>query len=220
MRRGSGSANSTRRRVSEAAEVTKHVIVIASGETERRALPYLVRHLQGRDVVVDEVRIPPRNKAIDVEMAEKLVKTAWYEHGDAPPDKFVLLMDLDGADPAAVVDPIRQHLPERLHEIRADIHYAYAQQHLEAWYFAEAGNLRRILGRALGHVDTSNPDGIRNPKRHLKNLLGSRVYTARVSEDIARRLDAERIAERSPSFKKFIDAVMNGNDSGDADGTD
>lgn len=200
--------------------MTKHVIVIASGETERRVLPSLVRHLQERDVVVDEVRIPPRHRAIDAEMAEKLVKAAWYEHGDVPPDKFVLLMDLDGADPTAVVEPIRQRLSKRPAEIRADIHYAYAQQHLEAWYFADAENLRRVLGRALGHVDTSHPDGIRNPKRHLKNLLGRRVYTARMSKHIASRLDAGSIANRSPSFKRFIDAVMNGNDPGDADGTD
>ena len=34
--------------------------------------------------------------------------------------------------------------------------------------------------------------------------------TARVSEEIASQLDAEIIKQRSPSFKGFLDAAMNG----------
>ena len=63
---------------------------------------------------------------------------------------------------------------------------------------------------ALGNVDTSKPDEIQNPKLHLKNVLGDRVYTARVSEEIARKLDAATIAQRSPSFEGFLEAVTNG----------
>ena len=54
---------------------------------------------------------------------------------------------------------------------------------------------------------------IQNPKLHLKNLLGDRVYNARVSEDIARRLDATTITARSPSFDGFREAVINGADT-------
>ena len=99
--------------------------------------------------------------------------------------------------------------------IGAAVRYAYAQWNLEAWYFADAANLRDWLGRALGQVDTSKPEEIRNPKLHLKNLLGDRVYTARVSEEIASRLDAPTIAQRSPGFKGFLDAVMNGRLAGE-----
>ncbi len=78
-----------------------------------------------------------------------------------------------------------------------------------AWYFADAESLRRYLERDLGNVDGSRPDEIENPKLRLKNIL-DRVYTARVSEEIARALDAETIARRSPSFKGFLDALLNG----------
>ena len=204
-----------RRRVSGPIEVTKHVVVLASGETERRALPHLVSHLRDRDVSVDEVRVPPRNRALNLHMAESLIKAAWFESAGAPPDKFVLLLDLDGKTPNEVLDPFRE-LPGRLGGgIGATVRYAYAQWHLEAWYFADAANLRDWLGRALGQVDTSKPDEIRNPKLHLKNLLGDRVYTARVSEEIASRLDAPTIAQRSPGFKGFLDAVMNGRLAGE-----
>ena len=100
--------------------------------------------------------------------------------------------------------------PDVSMESRPNILCAYAQQHLEAWYFADAENLKSYLGRALGQVDTSKPDEIQNPKLHLKHLLGERVYNARISEEIASALDSGTIAGRSPSFKKFVDAIMNG----------
>ena len=70
--------------------------------------------------------------------------------------------------------------------------------------------MRKYLGSALGRIDTSIPDQIQNPKLHLTHLLKDRLYTARVSEDIARTLDAQIIGKRSPSFRVFLDAVTNG----------
>ena len=190
--------------------MAKRVVIVASGETERRAIPHLVSHLRDRGIAAGDVRIPGRNKALDVGIAEKLIKSAWYENPAAPPDKFVILVDLDGADPGAVLRPFQKQLPRRLGEVKAGLHYAYAQWHLEAWYFADAENLREHLGGAPGRVDTTRPDDIPNPKQHLKNLLDRRTYTARVSEEIAKNLDAPTIAGRSPSFRGFLDAVANG----------
>ena len=62
----------------------------------------------------------------------------------------------------------------------------------------------------VGSVDTSKPDEIQNPKLHLKQLLGDRVYTARVSEEIALELYGSTIADRSPSFKRMVRAALNG----------
>ena len=60
--------------------MSKHVVVIASGEIERRSLPHLMAHLQAEDIFVVDVRIPPGCRALSVEMVEKLVKAAWYVH--------------------------------------------------------------------------------------------------------------------------------------------
>ena len=109
-----------------------------------------------------------------------------------------------------VLAPFKTHLPERLVEIDTPVRYAFAQWHLEAWYFADAMHLRVYLDRDLGNPDISRPDEIQNPKLHLKHLLLGQVHTARISEDIARRLDAPTMAEKSPSFKGFLNAVMNG----------
>ena len=145
-------------------------------------------------------------------MAERLIKSGWYSSLDSPPTKFVVLVDTDGKARDDVIRPFMDQLPGRLGgDIDAAVLFAYAQQHLEAWFFGDADNLRNSLGgRALGNVDPSRPDEIQNPKQHLKNLLDSGVYAAREAEQIARKLDAQTIVQRSPSFKGFVEAVMNG----------
>ena len=190
--------------------MTKRIIVIASGETERRALPHLTAHLQEHDIVVADVRIPARNRALNVTMAEKLIKAAWYEYLHEPTHKFVVVVDVDGKEPRQVLSPLQEVLPGRIQDVEANVLFAFAQQHLEAWYFADASNLKNYIQKSLGNIDASNPDKIQNPKSHLKNLLGSQMYTARVSEEIARQLDARTIAQRSPSFRVFLNAAMNG----------
>lgn len=188
----------------------KHVVVLASGETEQRAVPHLVAHLRENDIEV-RIRIPARNRALSVEIAYKLIQASRYDFADGPPDKYVILVDVNGNPPDQVLAPFKENLPGRLDDqLNSRIQYAYAQRHLEAWYFTDASNLRGYLGRALGNVDTSQPDDIENPKLHLKHLLGERVYTARISEEIAKSLNAQTIAERSPSFRGFLAAVKNG----------
>jgi hypothetical protein len=189
----------------------KRVVVIASGETERRSLPHLVAHLQAEDIAVVEVRIPPAGKALNVEMTEKLLKASWYERTSAPPDKFVVLVDTDGKTPDEVLRPFREQLPARIGtRIGAQLQFACAQWHLEAWYFADISGLRGYLKRDPGSVDTSKPDEIQHPKLHLKHLLGELAYTAVISEEIAKRLNAQTIGQRSPSFQGFLQAVRDG----------
>lgn len=161
-----------------------------------------------------EVRIPPNGRALKEAMAEKIIKSVWYEDIEHQPDKIVVLVDVDGKQPGDVVEPLKSGLSRRLRqEINTRVLYAYAQWHLEAWYFADQTNLSDYLHRSLGSVDASKPDEIENPKLHLKNLL-PQVYTSRVSEEIASELKPQTIEGRSPSFKGFVEAVKNGADHG------
>ena len=188
------------------------MVVIASGETERRALPHLVSRLIAEDITVIDVRRPDRNKALNVDMAEKLVKAVWYSSmPDSLPDKFVILVDVDGKDSEEVLRPFRDQLRDRLADtIDVSLQFAFAQWHLEAWYFADEAGIRGYLGRDLGSVDASQPDTIQNPKLHLRALLRDRVYTSVISEEIAKRLNPEIIAQRSGSFRGFLDSIRNG----------
>lgn len=191
--------------------MSRRVVVIASGETERRALPHLVKHLVAEGVDVEDVRIPPRHQAIGIANAEKIIRSVWFERAETErPDKFVVLLDMDGSRPEEVVEPLRSALPSRLAGVDANIQFAYAQRHLEAWYFADANGLRRYLDRSIGNIDPSDPDALQNPKLHLRNLLGSRPYTSLVSQAIAAGLNAAIIAQHSPSFRGFVAALKNG----------
>ena len=191
-------------------KLLKHVIVIASGETERRALPHLLSHLRGEGIFIEAVRIPPRNRQLNLRTVESLVKSAWHEFSVRTVDKFVVLVDADGKPSEEVLQPL-MNLSQRLgRDITANVQYAFAQWHLEAWFFADATSLRQHLGRSLGQVDTSKPDEIQNPKLHLKNLLGRQVYTARTAEEIASEMNPHTIAQRSPSFGMFLEAIQNG----------
>ena len=189
----------------------KHVVVIASGETERRALPRLLAYLGDVGIKVS-VRIPPRHRSLSVDMARRLILSVKHTSPEGDPEKFVILVDADGKPPNPILARFTEELPKTLDpEISTRIKYAHAQWHLEAWYFADSSRLRDFLGRALGSVDTSNPDAIRNPKLHLKHLLGDdQAYTAVVSEKIAGAIDSRTIEERSPSFRTLVDAVKNG----------
>ena len=193
----------------------KRVFIVASGETERRALPLLVRHLASRGIDVS-IGIPPRNQKITVSTAEKLIKSRIYD--GRPPDKVVILLDMDGKDPNQYLKPFMEEIPKRIRDApHVSVQYAFAQWHLEAWFFGDELHLRQYLGgQALGNVDTSLPDKIENPKQHLRNLLVNRIYTALVSAEIASSLCPQTIAGRSPSFSGFLEAILNGETSGRA----
>ncbi len=189
--------------------MTKRVIVIAEGETERRSLPHLLAHLRTDDIALVDIRIA--NKRLDVETVRKLVVSAWFTPPEnIPPDKFVILVDADGKDPDEMLLQLKNHLPSRVGPVTADLQFAYAQWHLEAWFFADVSGLRAYLKRDPGNVDPSQPDKIQNPKQHLKNLLGDQAYTPVVSEAIAILLNAQTIDQRSPIFHGFLEAVRNG----------
>lgn len=190
----------------------KRVVVVASGETERAAIPFLVDHLLGEGIVVVEILIPSRTRALTVEVAEGILKDAWYTTQDnLKPDKFVILVDVDGKRPREVLLPFQRNLTRRLGpQITASIQFAYAKWHLEAWFFGDSDGLRGYFGgRSLGSVDSSQPDTIENPKQHLRNLLGGN-YTRFTAADIASQLNPLTIASRSFSFRGFIEAVRNG----------
>ncbi len=145
--------------------------IVQEVEQQRRMgcdqeLDATVLHLQDQGVTVDEVRIPPGNGALNVSMAERIIKAAWHESvGSSAPDKFVILVDLDKKTANEVLAPLQEQLPGRIpDDVRATIKYAYAEQTLEAWYFADATNLKDYLGHAPGHVDTSKPDENREPQ--------------------------------------------------------
>lgn len=181
------------------------VLVVASGETERLALPYLLAHLPS----AVEVRIPPRGD-LTIQRADQVIRAAFWEAKGRgqPPDKAVVLVDADAKDPGAKEDDFAP-LHSRIGDLPLPVRVVAAKWHLEAWFFADLAGLRAWLGgRSPGRI-ASSPDEIELPKHRLRNLL-SEPYTARTAGSIAASLSSTTIRQRSPSFAKFEDAVRNG----------
>lgn len=190
--------------------MAKRVLVIASGPTEQNALPKLLEHLRFEEIEVD-IRIPPRHQKLRPNVLCPIIISSQYDSEVGPPDKCVILVDTDGKTPAEAISPIQQGLRRtQLPSTFGSINVAYAQWHLEAWYFADAANLRAYLGRSIGNINPNDPDQIENPKHHLRQLLGETTYTAQVSADIAAKLDPTSISQRSPSFRTFLETIRNG----------
>jgi hypothetical protein len=195
---------------------TKKVVVIASGETERKALPHLSRDLREHGIDVSDIRsLPQLGEQGRDERLRGTIKSAWYDLSGRgqPPNKFVVLVDADGKPPDEVVAPIRAACAH-LRDIPVACIVTAAKWHLEAWFFGDEQGLREYLGRDLGSVDPSDPDQILDPKRHLKNLLKG-TYGRDTAEEIARRVRPSIIRTHSPSFNAFEQALRNGKDSQD-----
>jgi hypothetical protein len=145
-----------------------------------------------------------------VHIAERIIKATWWErHGrGAPPDTVVVLIDADAHPPEEKLLEF-DDLHRRFAELPLTIKVAVARWHLEAWFFADAENLRVSLGgRSLGTVSW-DPDAIPFPKQRLRNLLNV-PYTSTMAEQIASTLSPDVVRERSPSFARFEAAVRNG----------
>jgi hypothetical protein len=185
-----------------------NIVVIASGETGRAALPVLVEHLGAEGITLSgSVRTPPRHRQLHADEVAWLVKAAHFSSNPRP-DGFVVLIDADPRDPIAVASALQSELVPLCSGLAVPMLVTAAKWHLEAWFFADAPGLRAFVGRDLGAVDASKPDDIDNPKLHLKNLLG-RTYTARVAGDIARALSVSGV-RASPSYRRFEAALRNG----------
>jgi hypothetical protein len=129
-------------------------------------------------------------------------------------EKAVVLLDADGGPRDDREQDMRDRLVPRVAGITAKgvpVLVTASKWHLEAWFFGDPSSLRDFIGRGLGSVDTSDFDGIENPKLHLLHLLaGERLYTATVAGEIARRLDSMLIRAASDSFRSLEEAVASG----------
>ena len=101
--------------------MSRHVVILASGETERRALPNLLRHLRHEGISV-EFRKPPRHRAISSDVAIKMANACYWS---VPrPHKLVVL--LDGRDPEEQLEPLQRRIGRSLDDLDLKVSYAYA----------------------------------------------------------------------------------------------
>lgn len=186
----------------------KQVIVIASGDTERLALPHLLRELIDQEISLD-IRVSPHG-SLTIDRVSRVARAAYWDMKmrGRDPSKFVILLDADAEDREETIRRF-EVVAERIQDLQVPTYVSAAKWHLEAWFFADEQSLRSFVGRSLGGVDASRPEAIERPKEHLRNLL-DRPYTARVAARIAAVLSPEAVRAKSPSFVDFESKIRNG----------
>lgn len=187
------------------------VLVIGSGATEREALPWLLSESISRTGRGLLVRHPPSPQRLTPSTAAQLI-IAHYWASYPRPEKAVVLVDADSAEPDQVIAQMETALMPRIVNVTErglTVLITAAKWHLEAWFFADAQGLREYLGRDLGSVDISDPESMCRPKHHLQRLL-NRPYTSSVAREIARSLKAAMIRGKSGTFRLFELAFENG----------
>lgn len=90
--------------------MAKRVVIIAPGETERKALPHLLAHLESEGITVD-IRIPDRNRQLIPGVVHPIIYS--LPHENQPPDKVVVLVDTDSKS----ADDAMQQLKRNSHNV-------------------------------------------------------------------------------------------------------
>lgn len=180
------------------------VALIASGETERRALPLLCRDLGASGTTLTEVLVPPRTGQLSPDMALRLARSV-----HTASNKIVVVVDADGRTQDSILQPFRKKF-QNWPSWPRPVFLAHAQWHLEAWFFADQAGLRLFLNdKDLGNLPAI-PDDIERPKLRLQHLLQPFLYTAATAREIAAAIHPQVAEKRSPSFAQFRAAMRNG----------
>ena len=187
-------------------------LILASGLKEWYALPVLCRHFC-EDAGV-RVVFPDHSAAL-IHQVAPLLQLHWRPDVDPP---CVILVDTHRLSPSQAMEPVQQKVDAMVQRgdlspaARNSIRWAYAQPHLEAWFFADPSGLARYIG--CDEADLGVPGTIRDPQGVLRGLMTQhmpgrrRNYGASRAKDIADGLDARVVLANSPSFKTLIDAIQ------------
>lgn len=117
-----------------------------------------------------------------------IYSTVWAFR-EAAYDAVLVVFDTDADDLESQTTRVRRDL-ER-HGIREGVAICPASPELEAWLLA---------------MTTDDPESLARPRRRLAETLG-RTPDAKDYERMARELDLEIVARRSPSFRAFLESL-------------
>jgi len=180
------------------------VACIVEGHGDVDALPILLRRIGERDGQIVRVRSPhrvPRSRMTGSE----LTRAVRFQANQVAPTSGAVLVVLDSDDdePATLVASIKDVLPSDIDRVGV----APAVREFEAWFLAGVESLvghRDVLTNATFSED---PEGPRDAKGRLSELMHVRYNAVRHQPAFAAQLDLDLAERRSPSFRGLLEQV-------------
>ncbi len=180
--------------------------LFVEGPSDRDAIRFLVRSLGYRSritvKVVNQSEMPLRDK-----MARN-VREMLGEHGDI--ELIVVCIDSERVDPEVTerrLRPIQQWLNE---SSPVRVRYAVVDHAIEGWLACDEEALRSVLGPRARINIRGNPEEHPDPASLLKRVFRDnrrRFQKTQHDPQIAEHASPERIAERSPTFRRFAELL-------------
>ena len=180
--------------------------LFVEGPSDRDAIRILIRNLGYRlritIKIVKQSEMPLRDKM------ERNVREMLAERGDI--EFIVVCIDSERVDTGVTerrLRPVQRHLNETS---SVPVRYAVVDHALEGWLACDEEAVRSVLGPRARINISGNPEEHPDPASLLKRVFREnrrQFQKTRHDPQIAQHASPERIAERSPTFRRFAEIL-------------
>lgn len=181
--------------------------LFVEGPSDRDTIPILIRKLGYRSrvrrrVVKQSEMLLPDKMARNVEEMLKARRDI---------DFIVVCIDSERVDPSMTEQRVRP-VQRQLNEISSvPVRYAVVDHALEGWLACDEEALRSVLGGQRVRINIrGNPEDHPTPADILERVFRDnrrRFRKTRHDPEIAEHVNVERIAARSPTFRRFAEII-------------
>ena len=184
--------------------------LLVEGESDRAAIPILVRRLGYRHSV--RASIAPRGDMLKFDKIRQSVISLIRRRSDI--DLVVVCIDAETSDPNSFLAQEAMPVQRRLNRDRAihvPVRYAVVDHALEGWLACDEDALRSVLGGGRARINIQgNPDRHPNPALILDRVFMQNNRDFRKTLDnpkIAQAATPQNIAAKSPTFRRFAQLI-------------
>jgi len=178
--------------------------LFVEGKSDKDSIPQLIRKLLDPSPGIVP-RTIHRGEMFNPQKVKPYLEALLKQHQDI--EKVIVCVDSECTNPEEIREEASK-AERTLDEMGFQVKYAVAVHALEGWLAADSRALERVLGRQV--QINRNLEEVCRPAEFLAGIFaqhGKDFRKTRHDPLIARHADPNKIAERSPSFRRFCELV-------------
>ena len=181
--------------------------LFVEGPSDRDTIPIIVRKLGYRSRI--RARVIKQSEMLFPDKMARNVEEMLRERGDI--DLIVVCIDSERVDPGVTEQRVRP-VQRRLNETSpVPVRYSVVDHALEGWLACDEEALRAVLGGPRARINIRvNPEDHPTPADLLAQVFRDnrrKFRKTRHDPQIAEHASPERIATRSPTFRRFAEIL-------------